>query len=144
MDRFKMTVAAHLLLIQNEKILLLRRFHTGYEDGNYGVIAGHLDGNETVQQAVCREALEEGKLKLELSDIEIVHVLHRKCEDGREAINYFCIAKKWQGEPINGEPLKCDDLSWFPINTLPENTIPYIREAIRYFQEKVPFSSFGF
>ena len=44
--RFRMVVAVHLFLLQNGNILLLRRFRTGYEDGNYSVIAGHLDGSE--------------------------------------------------------------------------------------------------
>ena len=39
MERFKLVVAVHLLLIENKKILLLRRFNTGYEDGNYSVVA---------------------------------------------------------------------------------------------------------
>jgi 8-oxo-dGTP diphosphatase len=144
MDRYKMKVAAHLFLIRDNKILLLRRFNTGYEDGNYSVIAGHLDGNETIQQGMCREALEEGRLILVPSDIEIVHVMHRKCEDGAEAINYFCTTKNCPTEPVNAEPHKCDDLSWFQLNQLPENIIPYVHTAIQHFQNKQLFSNFGF
>lgn len=39
MERFKLVVAVHLILIKNGKILLLRRYNTGYEDGNYSVVA---------------------------------------------------------------------------------------------------------
>jgi 8-oxo-dGTP pyrophosphatase MutT (NUDIX family) len=53
--RFEMPVAVHLFLIEENKILLLRRFNTGYEDGNYSLIAGHLDGNEDVKSAMIRE-----------------------------------------------------------------------------------------
>lgn len=35
MERFKMRVAVHLILEQDNKYLLLRRYNTGYEDGNY-------------------------------------------------------------------------------------------------------------
>lgn len=139
--RFQMTVAAYLFLIQDGNILLLRRYNTGYEDGNYSVIAGHLDGGETVQQAICREAQEEGGLRLDAQNIEIVHVMHRQGVGG-ERIDYFCIAKRWESEPMNYEPHKCDDLSWFPLTSLPENTIPYIRAAIEHFQKQRPFSSF--
>lgn len=46
--RFTMPGAAHLFLIQDDHVVLLRRFNTGYEDGNYSVDAGHLDGDEEV------------------------------------------------------------------------------------------------
>ena len=41
--RFQMPVAVHLLLVKDNKVLLLRRFNTGYEYGNYSVVAGHVD-----------------------------------------------------------------------------------------------------
>ena len=46
-ERFKLIVDVHLLLIKDGKIVLLKRANTGYEDGKYGLIAGHADGNET-------------------------------------------------------------------------------------------------
>jgi hypothetical protein len=32
-DRFKVVAAVHLFLIRDGQVLLLRRFNTGYEDG---------------------------------------------------------------------------------------------------------------
>lgn len=54
MSRFKLPVAVHLFLLRNNRVLLRRRFNTGYEDGSYSVPAGHLDGGETIIQAAMR------------------------------------------------------------------------------------------
>lgn len=86
--RFKMPVAAHLLLFDNNKILLLRRFNTGYEDGKYSVIAGHLDGNEEIKTAIIREAKEEAGIDICPENVEIVGVMHRK-SDHDERIDFL-------------------------------------------------------
>lgn len=81
MERFKLVTAVHLILIEDKKILLQKRYNTGYEDGNYSIVAGHIDGNESVIKAMQREALEEAGIKIKEEDLEIVHVMHRKTPD---------------------------------------------------------------
>ena len=141
MNRFKLVSAVHLFLIDKDNILLLRRFNTGYQDGNYSVVAGHLDGDETATSAMIREAFEEAGIIIKPDDLRMVHVMHRKSE--REAINFFFEASKWEGEVKNMEPNKCDDLSWFSINNLPENIVPYVRKAIENYINSITFSEFG-
>lgn len=136
-----MAVAVHLLLIKSEKIALLRRYNTGYEDGKYSVIAGHLDGNEDLKSAMIREAKEEAGIVIVPDNINIVGVMHRKSKD--ERIDFFLTANIWQGELINKEPHKCDDLSWFDINKLPQNMIPYVRKAIENYKAGIQFDILG-
>jgi 8-oxo-dGTP diphosphatase len=140
--RFRMPVAVHLFLIRDENILLLRRFQTGYEDGNYSVVAGHLDGNEEVNQAMIREAREEANIQIEPRQLQLVGVMHRHFSKG-EAINFFLVATSWTGQVVNREPHKCDELAWYPLDRLPENTIPYVRKAIENYRQGVWFESFG-
>ena len=142
MERFKVTPTSHLILIKDNKILLLRRFNTGYEDGNYSVVAGHLDGNETFIQAMAREAKEEAGIDINLEDLEVVHVIHRK-QSTEERIDLFITAKEWKGEPKITELNKCDDLRWFELDDLPKNTIPYIKQAINNIQNKIFYSEYG-
>ena len=141
-DRFKLVASAYLLLVKNDHILLLQRQNTGYEDGNYSVPAGHLDGNETVTDAVIREAKEETGITLYPNNLQVVHVMNRK--DNREQIDIFFCAKSWNGEVTNMEPEKCGDLSWFPLSNLPDNIIPYVRMAIAYWQSKTFYSELGY
>jgi 8-oxo-dGTP pyrophosphatase MutT (NUDIX family) len=141
-DRFKLIPSVYVLLIREGEILLLRRFQTGFEDGKYGLVAGHVDGGETMKKAMIREASEEAGITMADEDLELVLTMHRWCGN-HERIDLFFTAKKWSGEVKNLEPEKCDDLSWFPLDTLPENTIPYIREAINCFQKGEKYSEFG-
>jgi 8-oxo-dGTP pyrophosphatase MutT (NUDIX family) len=141
-DRFTAPVAVHLFLTRDDHILLLRRFNTGYEDGNYSVVAGHLDGGETVLEATRREAREEAGIDLDPASISVVQVMHRLSSD-REYIDFFIAADRWTGEVANREPEKCDELRWFPLDALPSNTIPYVALAIAAWRGGTPFTSFG-
>ena len=142
MGRIKFPVAVHLFLVKNEEILLLKRYNTGYEDGNYSVIAGHLDGNENVCQAMLREAKEEAGIKISIEDLEIVQVMHRKQADD-ERIDYFFHCAAWEGNITNMEPGKCSELKWYPLKNLPNNTIDYIVFAIKNYLDKKNFTHYG-
>lgn len=140
-DRFKMVVAVHLFLIKENKILLLRRFQTGYEDGNYSVPAGHLDGQETATQAMIREAKEETEIIIHPQDLHFAHVMHRL--SNREGVDFFFSCTQWENDPRIGEIDKCDELRWVNVKELPSNTIPYIRSAILSHLHSSPFSELG-
>ena len=140
-DRFKFVSAVHLFLIQDGKILLLRRFNTGYEDGNYSVVAGHLNGGEQIKAAAIREAHEEADIEIAPHDLEVVGVMHRMSI--RERIDFFLVAHAWQGEATNKEPDRCDHLAWFDLVDLPDNVIPYVRKALDNYRRGVWFDSFG-
>ncbi|HEC35073.1 MAG TPA: NUDIX domain-containing protein, partial [Anaerolineae bacterium] len=86
-DRFRLLSAVHLFLVRDGKVLLLRRFNTGYEDGKYSVIAGHLDGNEEIKTAMIREAREEAGIEIAPQDLQVVGVMHRRSDD--ERIDFF-------------------------------------------------------
>jgi len=124
--RFPTTI--QLLLFRENHILLLRRFNTGFRDGEYTVPAGHMDGGETVVEAGIREGKEEVGLDLNADDLTFSSVMHR-IEDV-ERVDFFFQVHQWSGEPFNAEPDKCDDLRWFDMDQLPENTVPYVRQAL--------------
>jgi len=140
-ERFTAPVAVHLFLTRRNQILLLRRYNTGFEDGNYSVIAGHLDGNEEVKTAMIREAREEAGIEIQSEDLKIVGVMHRMVDE--ERIDFFLTTLTWSGEIVNKEPDKCDELAWFDFDNLPPNMIPYVRQAFSNFRDEKWFDSFG-
>ena len=128
MERFKLVPETHLFLVRDERILLLRRCNTDYEDGKYSVIAGHMDGAETAREAICREAHEEAGIELTPDDLAFAQVVHRA--DRGERVSFFFEARRWRGEPRNMEPHKADDFRWVALDALPDNMVPYVRRAI--------------
>jgi ADP-ribose pyrophosphatase YjhB (NUDIX family) len=134
-------LAVHIFFIRDGNVLLLRRFNTGYEDSNYSVPAGHLEGDETVVQAAIREAREEIGVELRPDEAAVVGTMHRK--SGDERVDFFVVASSWTGEPSNCEPEKCDELRWSARDALPRNTIPYIRRALENYAKGVWFEEFG-
>ena len=56
MERLKLKIAVYIILIKDGKILLGRRFNTGWQDGNYGLPSGHLEPEESMMEALLRES----------------------------------------------------------------------------------------
>ena len=136
--RFPTTV--QLFFFRENQILLLRRFNTGFRDGEYTVPAGHMDGGETVMQAAIREGKEEVGVDIAEQNMTFSTVMHR-IED-EERVDFFVQVHKWEGEPFNAEPDKCDDVRWVELNALPENTVPYVRQALNNHQHNIPFDEY--
>lgn len=131
-----------MLLIKNNKVLLLKRQNTGYADGKYSLVSGHVDKGETMQEAIIREAKEEAGIKLLKRNLKHVLTLHRKALD-YERVDLFFTAKKWQGKISNTEPEKCSELNWYPVNKPPKNTITYVKLAIKSFLIKETYLEYG-
>ncbi len=125
---FKLIPAVYLFLRKDNDVLLLKRVNTGYQDGKYGVVSGHVDGGELATDAMRREAKEEAGISIKTDDLRFVHVTHRLNDSlDQERVDFFFEAWNWEGDITNLEPEKCDDLSWFAIDKLPENIIPHVR-----------------
>jgi 8-oxo-dGTP diphosphatase len=137
----KFPVTAHIFLHRGDEILMLRRHNTGYEDGNYSVVAGHLDGGETIKRAAIREAKEEVGIEIQSDNLRIVGVMHRRSND--ERVDFFLATHKWSGEPRNQEPGKCDQIAWFSVDQIPRNTIPYVRRALENYRNGIWFDEHG-
>lgn len=137
-DRQTAHLAAYLILERDGKVLLLRRYNTGWGDGMYSVPAGHVDVDEKIVTTMAREAEEECGIKIAEEDLEMVHVLHINTD--KDYICFFFSAKIWKGEPRILEPDKSDDMQWFPLDDLPKNTLSFVKDVLEEYKKGISFS----
>lgn len=144
-EKHKAKLASFVIFEREGKILLARRFNTGYADGQYQMPSGHIEANEYPAEAAIREAKEEVGVEIDMNDLEFVHASYRinHVDAAGDYVDFFFKATRWSGELVNAEPEKCDEIRWVPIDDLPENTVPVIKEVIGYIIKGIPFSQVG-
>lgn len=144
-DKYKLVPASYLILRNGNQVLLLKRANTGYEDGKYSMVAGHVEDGETFTDTAIREGLEEAGIRIYPEDLKVAHVLQRRYGEGplEQRIDVFFTADNWVGKIVNNEPHKCEALDWFDLDNLPENVIPYIKHVLECVKKGVSYSEFG-
>ena len=115
------SVNAYLVLKRGTDVLLQLRKNTGYCDGMWSLVAGHVEDGESATDGMIREAREEIGIELSGSQIKVVHVMHRY--SNRLNVDVFFNCSSWNGTILNCEPAKCERLEFFSLKTLPPNII---------------------
>ncbi|MDO9377605.1 MAG: NUDIX domain-containing protein [Nocardioidaceae bacterium] len=126
MVRFALVPASYLLMLREgpsgDEVLLHLRQNTGYMDGRWASLAGHVDEGESALTAACREAHEEGGVVVAEDDLEPLCAVHRTQRGGgpvEQRVDFFFVARRWSGEPSVREPEKNGGMRWFPLDALP-------------------------
>lgn len=143
-DRFLARIAVYLILEQNNKILLSLRQGTGYADGFYSLVSGHVDADESATHAMIREAQEEIGIDIDLADLEFVHVMYQTYKPTAvTAASFYFRCTKWKGNPLNCEPTKCGQVAFFAYDQLPDNLIEPVKQALAEIKRGSYFSETG-
>ena len=131
-NRFRAAVAVYGLLIQDGRLLLMRRAGSGYHDGELSLPAGHVEAGEDVVAALIRELYEETAVQVSRECCELSLVSHRAPESpGDDYIDLFFTVSRWAGPPVIAEPDQCTELRWVDPAALPSDVIPYVATAIQ-------------
>ncbi|MCL5427848.1 MAG: NUDIX domain-containing protein [Candidatus Marsarchaeota archaeon] len=146
MEKFTVKTGGHLVLRKGARVLLLRRANTGWDDGKFALVAGHLEEGETLRESMVREAREEIGIRLRPDSLRVVHVMHKtgRMHMGEDYVVLFFEARRWSGRVRNMEPDKCSGIGWFSIRRLPKNTSPLERQALGSIRKGVIYSEYGF
>lgn len=129
--RNKLPISVQLILENEDKILLMKRKNTGYEDGKYSLPGGHVEPNEEIRKALVREAQEEIGIHIDVQDVEFYKVINRKVNTEQEYVDFIFKANHWTGNVTNEEKDKCEEIIWVNKEEIPENTLNFIPQILK-------------
>ena len=132
--RTLLVAAAYVVLVRpgsgHHEVLLQLRRGTGYMDGHWATLAGHVDPGESVHEAAVREAAEEAGIDIDPADLVPLTVLHRFERGGpavEQRVDVFFSTTRWRGVPAVREVDKAAAMRWFALDELPEPMVPHER-----------------
>lgn len=134
------TFTAHVLIFQNDTVLLVRHGEeAGHVTGTYGIPGGRLDGSESMKEAAVRELREETGLEISEKELqtfprnEYTADIQRKDGTTKHYTMHVFLAEQWGGSlKGNGETTP----EWIRLDRLDNvNLLPNVREAILAAQE---------
>lgn len=131
-EPFRLAVAVYGILLDGERMLMIRRGGTGYRDGQLSLPAGHLDGGEDAVTGLVRELREEVAVEADPGSCRLALLMHAAPEHAadREYLHLFFTVDRWHGVPSIAEPDKCDELLWTPRTTTPDDVVDYVADAL--------------
>lgn len=140
--RYRINLAVYLVLRDGNKVLLSKRENTGWKDGWYSLVAGHVEAGESSEDALIREVKEEAGVVIMHEDLTHVYTMQRLAEDPNDAyMDIFFECRAWQGTIVNAEPHKCGGLEWFDVDALPDDVLGYIKRVLQNYPQHVTYSS---
>ena len=106
------------LVLQDDRILLVKRATQLIEGGKWGFVGGFVDRDETIKQAAAREIMEETGYEVTgITLFRIVDTPNRPGEDRQNiAFVHVCVAGQQTGTP----DWESTEVRWFPLSALPE------------------------
>lgn len=108
---------ADVLLIDGNKILLVKRAAHLSNPNKWTIIGGYADRNETVEECAKREALEETGFQVEIISLfKINDYPDRKGED-RQNISFIFLAKPVK--QVKEADIESSQIRWFNLDKLP-------------------------
>lgn len=114
-------VGCELFIRKGDSILLGKRKNV-YGAGTWALPGGHLEFNERLVDAICREAEEELGTVIEPRELKLVSIVDDlQPENNLHYVHVSFELKNPSWEPKLMEPDSCEEWRYFPLNELPEN-----------------------
>ncbi len=104
-------------LVRDGKVLLVKRApRMRFYPDVWDLFGGHIDGDESPEDALRREAMEE--LGVEIESFHMLGTIYDPVEPAQVMV--FAVTA-WKGEPVNAAPDEHTDIGWYSADELPES-----------------------
>ena len=111
-------VGVAVILLKNNKVLLGKR-KNAHGEGTWGFPGGHLEFNESIENCVVREVIEETGLKIKNIRIgTFTNDIFDK--EGKHYITLFMLADYDSGKVTIMEPERMENWQWYSWDSLPK------------------------
>lgn len=114
-------VTVSTIVIKDNKVLLEKRgTYNGkpiLEMGKWGLVGGYFDRDETLVEAVKREAMEETGWKIDNVELFRINDSPNRTAEDRQNMDMIFIARAVKQMPSDSEEVT--ELKWFSFNELP-------------------------
>lgn len=123
-------IGCELFVRKGNSILLgLRR--NCYGAGTWALPGGHLEFNERLVDALCREAKEELDASIKPAELTLVSIVDDlQPENGLHYVHVSFELKDPCWEPRIMEPDYCEEWRYFPLDDLPEKFFPPHKDIV--------------
>ena len=102
-------------LVRDGKVLLVKRApRMRFYPDVWDLFGGHIEGSESPEDALRREAIEE--LGLEIESFHPLGAIHDPVEPAEVMV--FAVTG-WKGEPVNAAPDEHTEIGWYSADELP-------------------------
>lgn len=129
-------VGCELFIRKGDSILLGLRKNC-YGAGTWALPGGHLEFNERLVDAICREAEEELGSVIKPKELKLVSVVDDlQPQNNLHYIHVSFELKEPTWEPRIMEPDHCEEWRYFPLDELPEKFFPPHKGIIENYLQK--------
>jgi 8-oxo-dGTP diphosphatase len=115
-------IGCEVIIRKGDTILLGKRGKAAFGTGTWALPGGHLELQERLVDAICRELKEELDADVapsQLTLVSIVDDLNPKADTHYVHMTFELLDPQF--EPKLMEPESCDEWRYYPLNALPEN-----------------------
>lgn len=106
------------LIIDKNKILLVKRVKKLSNPGKYALVGGFVDRDENIAQAMLREVLEETGYKAEIVNLLAIIDNPNRPQEDRQNISFVFILKPIK--KIGSHDKEVENTHWFDLDKLPD------------------------